>query len=229
MDKQTPAIATALTNAKSHRARRKANKKARVQSYEEGGTVASGESADTVALIIIDEFSKQGLDGYFAVQVAQAESGLNPNATGDGGRSHGLFQLYDGGLLQDFYAKGYTDPNDARQAARYTAGYVKANHDWGPWHSARAIYQSGGRPSDGSGYHDGTYNYDGGGGSPSQPVGSSEPPASSSSNPATWSRDEWAFAAAAQMGAPQYVHPQAVAAPVNAGYLVTGPQVCVMF
>lgn len=197
------AVAIALNVAKpSRRQRRKANKKKyatggqyKVPGYQEGG-IASNEPPNSVALIIMDEFGKRGLDGNFAVQVAQAESGLNPNAVGDGGRSHGIFQLYDGGLLQDFYAKGYTDPNDARQSAAYTADYISRNHDYGPWHAARSLFANGARPTDGSHYNDGTYSYGGGG---SQPVGSSEP-AQSGPDYRNFTREQWAFLAASQMG-----------------------------
>jgi hypothetical protein len=197
------------TAKKSRNQRRNENrKKYRIPGYQEGGSVASSEPPDAVALIIIDEFSKRGLDGQFAAKVAQNESGLNPNAVGDGGHSHGIFQLYDQGLLSDFYAQGYTDPYDARQSASYTADKIAATHDWGPWHGARALYAAGTKPSDGASYNDGQYSYPGGGGQPGSHNAPGAYPALPDTgnstydpnNPNHWSRDEWAYVVAMEMG-----------------------------
>ena len=188
----------------TRRQRRKANRQAaKVQHYQGGGSVASGMTPDQYALIIIDEFSKRGLDGQFAAKVASAESVGFTQFDGDGGHSHGPFQLYDGGLLSDFYAKGYSDPYDARQAASYAADYVARTHDWGPWHAARSMFAAGQTPTDGSHYNDGTVSYPGGGGSVSNPppVSSGEgPPASQPGQYDNYTREQWAYMAAAQMG-----------------------------
>ena len=56
---------------------------------------------------------KYGLDETAMLQVAQAESGLNPQNISDGGTSFGLFQLHQGGALGNMsnaQARRYLDP-----------------------------------------------------------------------------------------------------------------------
>ncbi len=58
---------------------------------------------DYVACVIRTEAQRQGCPEYLAVGIAGAESGWDPNAVGDNGRSIGLFQLYlDGGQGSDY-------------------------------------------------------------------------------------------------------------------------------
>lgn len=58
---------------------------------------------DFIACVIRSEAQAQGCPEYLAMGIALAESGFDPNAKGDNGRSIGLFQLYvDGGQGSDY-------------------------------------------------------------------------------------------------------------------------------
>lgn len=97
-----------------------------------GGGGGVGGMAATIVLA----FARVGVDPTIGIDIALCEApGLNPNAIGDGGRSHGLFQLYDGGLLPDFYALGYNNPYDPQQSSEYSARHI-AQNGVGPWSCA---------------------------------------------------------------------------------------------
>lgn len=76
-------------------------------------------SVDNIKQIIIDEANKQGVDPQLALAVAQHESGFNPNAKGDGGKSFGLFQIYT--TAHPDYKGGF----DPRENARYGIKFLK--------------------------------------------------------------------------------------------------------
>lgn len=58
---------------------------------------------DTIACIIRDEARKANIPEFLPMGIAGAESGFDPDAEGDAGRSIGLFQLYlDGGQGSDY-------------------------------------------------------------------------------------------------------------------------------
>lgn len=76
-------------------------------------------SIDNIKQIIIDEANKQGVDPQLALAVAQHESGFNPNAKGDGGKSFGLFQIYT--TAHPDYKGGF----DPRENARYGIKFLK--------------------------------------------------------------------------------------------------------
>jgi hypothetical protein len=58
---------------------------------------------DIIACIIRDEARKANIPEFVPMGIAAAESGFDPNAEGDNGRSIGLFQLYlDGGQGSDY-------------------------------------------------------------------------------------------------------------------------------
>src|SRR5215472_10111421 len=61
-------------------------------------SVPGGVDQATVSAII-QAARDTGVDPALALAIAQKESGLNPNAIGDGGTSFGLFQLHIGGQL----------------------------------------------------------------------------------------------------------------------------------
>lgn len=72
---------------------------------------------DTIACIIRSEAQRQGTDEHACMGIAMAESGFDPNAEGDNGRSIGLFQLFvDGGQGSD-----YKDNPDALKDPRLNA------------------------------------------------------------------------------------------------------------
>lgn len=76
-------------------------------------------SVDNIKQIIIDEANKQGVDPQLALAVAQHESGFNPNAKGDGGKSFGLFQIYT--TAHPDYKGGF----DPRENAKYGIKFLK--------------------------------------------------------------------------------------------------------
>lgn len=64
---------------------------------------------DRIACLIRAECARQGCPEYIAMGIVSAESGFDPNAVGDNGRSIGLLQLYvDGGQ-----GSAYRDNPDA--------------------------------------------------------------------------------------------------------------------
>lgn len=79
-----------------------------------------------VALITWQEFEEAGVSGSLGVGLSECESGHNPDAIGAAGE-RGHLQLHPQGLLPLFYAEGYTDPEDPRQAARFSARYMAEN------------------------------------------------------------------------------------------------------
>lgn len=93
-------------------------------------TIAGAESS--AQAIVVDRAIAYGVAPSEMLSLASCESSLNPDAIGDDGTSFGLYQLHDGGLLDDFYAEGYSDPLDPWQNADFAAAYV-AEYGAGAW------------------------------------------------------------------------------------------------
>lgn len=74
---------------------------------------------DDIKLLIANEARKQGVDPKLALAVAQHESGFNPNAKGDGGKSFGLFQIYT--TAHPDYKGGF----DPQKNAEYGIKFIK--------------------------------------------------------------------------------------------------------
>jgi hypothetical protein len=94
-----------------------------------GGTPGVGPGKGTVG--------KGGVDPDTAVAVAKSEGLSNP--TGDGGTSHGAFQLHTGGGLGDTFQKETgLDPRDPKnERAMIDWSLKNANKTgWGPYHGA---------------------------------------------------------------------------------------------
>lgn len=77
--------------------------------------------------IIINEAKKQGVDPQLALAVAQQESGFNPNALGDGGKSQGLFQIYT--TAHPDYKGGFDPQKNAEYGIRFLKGLLNKYGD----------------------------------------------------------------------------------------------------
>lgn len=88
-----------------------------------------------VVAIIQDAAARYGANATSLIAIARCETGgtFNPAARGDGGRSWGLFQLHDAGLRPLFYRRGYSDPDNAWEAADFAAWAI-ANGLRSHWH-----------------------------------------------------------------------------------------------
>lgn len=75
--------------------------------------------------MIVRIAQEEGVDPALALSIAQIESGFNPNAIGDNGKSQGLFQIY-GPAHPDY--KGGTDPEaNTRYGLRLFKGLLDRN------------------------------------------------------------------------------------------------------
>lgn len=97
-----------------------------------------------LATLIMNQARKTGADPYTLLATAMVESGLNPNAVGDGGSSYGLFQMHVGGAGGSSHdsARRYLDPSVAveNRARAFRGG------------SGGAFAASVQRPADQAGY-----------------------------------------------------------------------------
>jgi hypothetical protein len=102
---------------------------------------------------VIDDITtaamQQRVDPRLAIAIAQVESGLNPNAVGDSGHSHGLFQLNDRGEGAGWSLLDLFNPlKNATRALSQVAAVQAAHPGLDPGHIA-ALAQ---RPADAEGY-----------------------------------------------------------------------------
>lgn len=96
-------------------------------------------SRQDVQSMIVNIAQQEGVDPSLALAVAQQESGFNPNAVGDGGKSFGLFQIHQPSH-PDY--KGGTNPEaNARYGIRYLKNLLDANN--GNVHDALWSYNAG--------------------------------------------------------------------------------------
>lgn len=72
--------------------------------------------------IIINEAMKQGVDPQLALAIAQHESGFNPNALGDSGKSQGLFQIHT--TAHPDYKGGFDPQKNAEYGIRFLKGLL---------------------------------------------------------------------------------------------------------
>ena len=78
--------------------------------------------------IIAEVAREKGVPVTLALAIAQVESGLNPDAIGDGGHSVGLFQLNDRGEGAGMSVADREDPRrNAEIALTQVANVLKAN------------------------------------------------------------------------------------------------------
>jgi hypothetical protein len=82
--------------------------------------------------VIEERAAAHGVSPGYAVAIANCESNLVWDAVGDYGRSFGVYQLHDAGLLPVFYAEGYTDPFNVYQSADFATAWI-ARHGAGAW------------------------------------------------------------------------------------------------
>lgn len=96
-------------------------------------------SRQDVQSMIVNIAQQEGVDPSLALAVAQQESGFNPSAIGDGGKSFGLFQIHQPSH-PDY--KGGTNPEaNARYGIRYLKNLLDANN--GNVHDALWSYNAG--------------------------------------------------------------------------------------
>lgn len=103
----------------------------------------------TVAQIIAEVAKSYGIPPAVALSIASQESGLNPDAVGDGGTSFGIYQLHEGGELGS-HSEAWAEnvKNNAETALREVAE-VRANEPDANWGKVAADAQ---RPKDRAGY-----------------------------------------------------------------------------
>lgn len=88
--------------------------------------VSANTNARDIQSMIVRIAKEEGVDPAIMLSIAQQESGFNPNAVGDGGKSFGLFQIYSS-AHPDY--KGGTDPEaNARYATRLFKGLLNQNN-----------------------------------------------------------------------------------------------------
>lgn len=88
--------------------------------------VSINTNARDIQSMIVRVAKEEGVDPAIMLAIAQQESGFNPNAVGDGGKSFGLFQIYSS-AHPDY--KGGTDPEaNARYATRLFKGLLNQNN-----------------------------------------------------------------------------------------------------
>ena len=89
---------------------------------------------------IQSEARRIGIDPATAVRVAESEGLANP--VGDGGMSHGAFQLYNGGgegnRFQQQTGLNPADPKNEKKTITYALQRAK-QVGWGPWHGAARV------------------------------------------------------------------------------------------
>lgn len=87
--------------------------------------VSANTNARDIQSMIVRVAKEEGVDPAIMLAIAQQESGFNPNAVGDGGKSFGLFQIYSS-AHPDY--EGGTDPEaNARYATRLFKGLLNQN------------------------------------------------------------------------------------------------------
>lgn len=88
--------------------------------------VLANTNAKDIQSMIVRIAKEEGVDPAIMLAIAQQESGFNPNAVGDGGKSFGLFQIYSS-AHPDY--KGGTDPEaNTRYATRLFKGLLNQNN-----------------------------------------------------------------------------------------------------
>lgn len=88
--------------------------------------VSANTNARDIQSMIVRIAKEEGVDPAIMLAIAQQESGFNPNAVGDGGKSFGLFQIYSS-AHPDY--KGGTDPEaNTRYATRLFKGLLNQNN-----------------------------------------------------------------------------------------------------
>lgn len=88
--------------------------------------VSANTNARDIQSMIVRIAKEEGVDPAIMLSIAQQESGFNPNAVGDGGKSFGLFQIHSS-AHPDY--KGGTDPEaNARYATRLFKGLLNQNN-----------------------------------------------------------------------------------------------------
>lgn len=87
---------------------------------------ATAHAQEGMVTLIQERAAAHGVSGDLMVRIARCESRLNPQAVGDSGHSHGLFQIHDRGLFSLFRSWGYSDRMNAWESADFTARAIAA-------------------------------------------------------------------------------------------------------
>lgn len=95
------------------------------QAVSSGSNIKAVSNKQDIQSMIVRIALEEGVDPALALSIAQIESGFNPNAIGDNGKSQGLFQIY-GPAHPDY--KGGTDPEaNTRYGLRLFKGLLDRN------------------------------------------------------------------------------------------------------
>lgn len=95
------------------------------QTVSSGSNIKAVSNKQDIQSMIVRIAQEEGVDPALALSIAQIESGFNPNAIGDNGKSQGLFQIY-GPAHPDY--KGGTDPEaNTRYGLRLFKGLLDRN------------------------------------------------------------------------------------------------------
>lgn len=95
------------------------------QTVSSGSNIKAVGNKQDIQSMIVRIALEEGVDPALALSIAQIESGFNPNAIGDNGKSQGLFQIY-GPAHPDY--KGGTDPEaNTRYGLRLFKGLLDRN------------------------------------------------------------------------------------------------------
>lgn len=113
--------------------------RAKARKVQQSTSTRPSMSRQDVQSMIVNIAQQEGVDPSLALAVAQQESGFNPSAVGDNGKSFGLFQIHSPSH-PDY--KGGTDPEaNARYGIRYLKNLLDANN--GNVHDALWSYNAG--------------------------------------------------------------------------------------
>lgn len=91
-------------------------------------------TTEEIKYLITKESEKYGLNPSIAIAVCQIESSFNVLATGDAGKSHGLFQIYENGLLLEIKKENPTITIE-------NLYNPETNIKWGVWYLGKKIPQ----------------------------------------------------------------------------------------
>lgn len=104
-----------------------------------GGVAASGDREE-VRQYVRQAAAARGIDPDVAERVVRQESGFNPGAIGDKGKSFGVMQLYTGGGLGNVAQKQGIDLSPANWRQHVDFGLdVVAKDGWRQWYGARDV------------------------------------------------------------------------------------------
>jgi hypothetical protein len=97
------------------------------------GAAHAQEPSPWIAAVIQDRAQARGVSVWALTAILRCESGFDPAAVGDRGRSHGIAQLYDhprDGLLGHFKSLGYRSAYSVWESVDYLARILSGEFRW---------------------------------------------------------------------------------------------------